>query len=400
MLRFTFDRYLFELPDILSLLLYLVVAFFMAERLSKHGVYYFRLFLLLSILHLAITIYYWYASIFTLADATFYYGTIYSTKASWLSNLKQGIYTVFFFLYPLVKYLNLSYLGCYLIFSLIGLTGYYYIISAIFYLANKYNLVIKRSHFYLLLLPGLHYWNVAIGKDSLIFFFIVMLMNGIIRRRFFFIILGVVGIGFIRSHILLLFLLGYIIGNLVINKRITIVQKGIGILFSFGVLVFFLPLVLERISLGSTQLDSIQEFIGYRLDRNQGRATSVDMSNANMITKIVSYLFRPLFFDADNILTLLSSIENCVWIYMVVSIVKNIKFKLVEIQSSGVYSTLFFSFLVPVIASSYLLSNLGIAVRQKTMFFPLIIVMLFLSYDAKIRRSIQIKYPLLGNSLA
>ena len=53
-------------------------------------------------------------------------------------------------------------------------------------------------------------------------------------------------------------------------------------------------------------------------------------------------------------------------------------------QYAGIYGMLFFSFIIAATAHSTTLTNLGIAVRMKTMYFIPLYILVFLSYDFRI----------------
>ena len=181
------DYEAFKIVDALMIVFYCLWAFYLCFLLSKYGKFHFYNFLLLSLIHFITTLVY-LPSIKT--DALRYFRIAFESHKSLIKPiLGQGTDFVNYYLYYLIHFFNLSYTGCYFLCSAIGLTGYFLIINTVVYLIKKYNLYYTKVNFYILLLPGLHYRNVALGKDSIVFFSIALFFSGIIRKNYISIIL-------------------------------------------------------------------------------------------------------------------------------------------------------------------------------------------------------------------
>jgi hypothetical protein len=375
----------FTIADAFSVIVFCMWAFFLSYRLSKHGYFFFYLFLFLSLLHFVTTIIY----IPNGKDSIKYFTIAYNSSFRLQEpELGQGVGFIYYLTYILVHYLKLSYTGCYFFYSAFGLTGYFFIINTIFYLIRKYDLYYRKEFFYILLLPGLHYWNVALGKDSMMFFSISLFFWAIIRRNIPGLLIGAFIIGIIRSPILVLFLGGTIAGVILMNKKVSILQKGFLMGLGIVLIILLLPLVQERLKLQSVDYENVNDYIDYRLTLLKGTGSAVDMSNASLPVKFFSFMFRPFFYDAKDVRTLASSFENAIWLLMVISMFLNLRKKMTETQYAAVYGMLFLAFL-PAIAQSTTVTNLGLAVRMKTMYFIPMILLVFLSYDFRVRRKLN-----------
>ena len=376
----------FQISDAISIIVFWVYAFYLSYMLSKRGYFFFYLFLFLALLHFVATVIY----IPNGKDSIKYFTISYNLNlASQNPTIDQGSNFVYFFTYFLIRVFNLSYTGCYFVYSFFGLTGYYFIINTIFYLIKKYELYYKKELFYILLLPGLHYWNVALGKDSIMFFSIALFFSGVIRKNIIWIVVGASIIGIIRSPILVLFVAGIIAGYILMNKKVSLVQKGLFMISGIVLIILLIPLVQARLGkLQSVDFDGVNDYIDYRLTLLQGKGAYIDMSNASPPVKLIGFLFRPFFYDARDWRTLASSFENIVWLSMVIFVFKNLRKKLTNTQYAGIYGMLFFSFIIAATAHSTTLTNLGIAVRMKTMYFIPLYILLFLSYDFRIGQMI------------
>ena len=292
-------------------------------------------------------------------DSVYYYYLAKNTD-EWLLQGQSGKFIVFL-TYPLVHFCLLSYIGCMYVFSFIALFGWFFLLKTIYSVVNG----AWFKCFYLLLLPQLHYWTCALGKDSLIFWGICMVVYAwYFHKSLIYYCLPCIVIGYIRSPVLMLLIVAFAVSFL-IKSRVSVFIK---VIFCAGMLVggiAFMPMVEER--LGGTDISSInslQTYIESQEAYNQIGGGAVDMQGANIFVKIFSYLFRPLFFDARNVLQLEASFENIAWLFMFVFIIKHFRLKYLFW-----FPTL--AFLLMWVAQGSVLNNLGIAMRQKIMFFPM-----------------------------
>lgn len=384
----------FGWPDAIAFVLYVFVAISWACRIRKAGSFWMRLFLLISVEHLLITIGYWYYSLTQVADATKYFSKA-QAATSLITQPGQGGGLIIATLQLLIHVFKLSYVGSYFVFSLFGLFGFYLLLKLILYLCEKYHQVVKREYLYFLLLPGIHFWSSAIGKDSMIFMFIVCMIYGLFAPKPFLFIIGAVGTGFIRSHVLLMIIVGIGGGYIFLNKKLNVFQKVLLMSLTIAAMIVVTPLVVKLLGLKSLSVDALEGFIDKQQTYNQSGGSSVNMTGASFPVKLLSYLFRPFFFDAHNVVSFLSSIENTAWIYMFYRLSMYFRRKMFHPVYSALYAPLFFGFLVPLFGLASALNNLGIAVRQKTMCFPFIFLLFILSswfdklLESRHRKTIQ-----------
>ncbi|MEP7109802.1 MAG: hypothetical protein ABI760_17535, partial [Ferruginibacter sp.] len=165
------------------------------------------------------------------------------------------------------------------------------------------------------------------------------------RRNIVWVAIGALLIGIIRSPILVLFVAGAIVGNVVMNKKIGPVQKSLFMLSGIVLIILLMPLVQERLKLQSVDYEGVNDYINYRLTLLQGRDAYIDMSNASPPVKFFSFLFRPFFYDVRDLRTLASSFENTVWLAMAIFVFINLKKKMTITHYAAIYSMLFFSFM-------------------------------------------------------
>jgi hypothetical protein len=358
--------------DVVIILLYLVGIVVISNNYLKISIKHFNLFLFVGITHLLFTFLYYTITLNNVADAIGYYRRVYFIFKSWQETLGskfgQGSNFIYFLLYPLVNFFKISYFGCFFVFSYVGLLGFKLLYDVIIHLYDKK----WSSSFIILLLPNLHFWTVGIGKDSLVFFALSYFVSAFyFKKSFRAYILPLILLGFIRIHIIVFIAIGYMFANTIKNnKKSTSYKIGFIVLISILTYLIF-PILKER--LGVDESSTIDEKIEKLQEINMNGDSGVDLSNALLIEKWFAYMYRPLFFDARNILSLLASFENTLYVYfsykslLIINLIK---------KKSSIDFFFWFCFFITIsisISSSYLLSNLGIAMRQKTMTFPFFI---------------------------
>ena len=378
--------------DVVIILLYLIGIIITSNNYLKISRKHFNLFLLVGITHLLFTFLYYSITLNNVADAIGYYRRVYFIFRSWPEtlgeNFGQGSNFIYFLLYPLVKFFNISYFGCFFIFSYVGLLGFKLMYDVIIDLFNNN----WSTNFLLLLLPNLHFWSVGIGKDALIFFALSCFVTVFyFKKSFRSYIIPLILVGFIRIHIVVFIAIGYMFATTFQNKSKSSGYKAFIIILSSLLSYVVFPLLKER--LGVDDASSVDEKIEKLQNVNMNGDSGVDLSNSFLIVKWLAYMYRPLFYDAKNVLSLLASIENT--LYVVISY-KCIKIFLFIKKADKIDFFFWFCFFIMItvsMPSAYLLSNLGIAMRQKTMAFPFFLS-LFL-YLVNSKNKINEKYRII-----
>ncbi|KGN76153.1 hypothetical protein HQ40_05055 [Porphyromonas gulae] len=307
-----------------------------------------------SVIHILATILYIQLAHLTNADALSYYDQALRAT-SWLETWGEGTNFIIYFLYPWVNWIGFDFILSFLPFSCIGLYGHYLIIRV---LESKYE--IKWSPFYLIiLLPQLHFWTCAIGKDAIIFASISYLIFywKISPKRLLPFAIALSTIGIIRAHILFILSIGFMI--YLFFKLKTKKSVALTIMLTIGIFLL-IPTVTQRV--GLREGENLEEYFERAQTHNQDGGSSVNMSNANIAEKVFSYIARPMFFDANNAFLLEASFENVIWAYMFL-------FYLLH-PFRAARTDYFFIFILLLLVNSYILTNLGISMRQKTMLFP------------------------------
>ncbi len=339
-------------------LFYWVIPPLLVQRLSRQ--FDKRVFFGIATIHYLVVLYYMVYSLSNPADARAYFEDA-SRDVAWHTHWNLGYDFVVAFLYPFVQWLTFSYIMSYLPYALVGLASYYLLLK---YIRRIFPTVNSRWS-YVLWLPQLHFFTCAIGKDSLIFFGICLMAISIFPRvKWGTLVMGIIIVTLVRLHITVFFLAGLVCYYILVSKMTVYLKVFlVGAILAAFLIVF--PIFNEFVGLGKSE--SYTEYVERRQGYNTDAGSSVDVANQNFVIKALSYVGRPLFFDANSILMLEASIENIVWLFMFLYVLC-FSFRRWSIaRSVFVFILPMLTFLIP---NAILLTNLGIAMRQKTMLFP------------------------------
>lgn len=338
--------------------------------------------ILLYVYHIIFSFYYVYESLSGPSDAPYYYISSMSKSVGFEVGTNGIIFITSFF----SNFLGMSYLGTFIAFSIIGFIG------VISFLGSLKEIVSSSKPMYwsiclvIIFLPGVHFWSSAIGKDGLAFMASGLLcwssLN--LKKRFFVALFAAAIFFFVRPHLALLVLsslgLAYVLyAKVSVNVRTTFLFVMIPAI----VAGFFVSLSYAGLD-DIQSVDEVSDFIGKRQNSNMQAGAGIDISSMSPPLRVFSYLYRPIIFEMSGIVAFVAGIENLILLIFSLcsfyclfkkrSYLDNVAFCFMV-----VFSILVLSFL------SYTSSNLGISMRQKWMFFPMIIClgMSFISSDVQ-----------------
>ena len=353
---------------ILLYVLYILKQFSVYTKINqKIGIF----SLVMGLVHFIITFASYGFILGSVADAKHYYSESVSITDWGLSYLSNGTSFIVFLNYMLVQWLQLSFLGCFLVFSFISYLGCLKLFDVIIDLTDrKYNV-----SYLLLLLIGTHFWTVSLGKDALMFYAMCCLCYNIYfdkpRSRY---ILPLMLIGFIRLHVLIFVLVGGGVSYVFTNKKIKTQTKFVFAGLVLGVLLFLIPFFLKEIAV--TNISDIEGKLQNSMNANLEGGAGVDMKDSNLIVKWFSYMFRPFIFEARDPMFLVSALENLVWLYIFFIIIKGLFFD--KIKTNYILWSYVGIILACTLPLAYTLANFGISMRQKIMIFPFFLILFFI----------------------
>ena len=337
--------------------------------------------------HLAFfLIYFTYASVES-SDSKAYYIDAGIVRENWTSLFLTGTKFIVFVASPLVQF-GLSYLTLMLIFSWTGYVGFVFA-----YLFFKENITINVTVFkkydlltLLLFLPNMHFWTVSLGKGSLIFMGLMLFIYSITfpQKRIFTLLLGGFLVYMIRPHVMLFVLVGVMIG-IVTGKsklgggiKILILAVSIAFLFSAKNSI----LSVAKLQNSENVIQDFDQFAAIQTGRLQTSNSGVQMSNYSLPVKFFTFWFRPLFIDSPSALGIFSSAENLIYLLLFAKIA-NRRFLRFIIKAPYLVKTSLIIFVLTSFALTFVMANLGIIMRQKSMvmYFGFFVIYYFLANE-------------------
>ena len=249
------------------------------------------------------------------------------------------------------------------------------IASLLFYSAWIRSCLIKPSaldhgFFFSIIVVAVGFWGGGIGKDAIALLGTSLFCFSLSGQRpnVSSLIFGVFLMVIVRPHIGAAMLVGLATAvpfarDLPVKFRAPLL--GLSILS----LLFLVPFVAWYIGLGTdADLSDLQSNIEERSTNFAGSAGFVDISSLPLVLKLLSYLFRPLPYEARSLTQLVASGQNSILLILIMLLVFKSKRSGHSRDFTSVALICFaFAAFIPLSIGT---SNLGISMRQKWMFVP------------------------------
>ena len=360
--------------------------------------HYYPAFVRIIIFHFAVGVGYYFFTRNGGGDAWGYWTqALEMDHTQFLQGLFDGEGTKFMwsFNYLFVNTLNLSFFANTMLYSMFGAVGIsFFLVVAL--RTIPYNKLINGYVLFPLIffLPNLHFWSSGVGKDSILFLCIAMFVYGLMkpfRRMPLLVLAGLLSMA-IRPHITLFLLIGFGLAY-IFGGKISGFQRLFFSAILIGVGVAILPSVLQFAKIDEASAEAFSDFAESKsavLSRSS-TGSAVDISSYPLPLKVLTFWFRPFFFDVRNINGLIASIENLI---LLIIFIKAMRSKPVAAFRAApfIIKGLVLFLIVGTLAFSQSLGNVGIMIRMRNMFLPgmLIYILWVFSYDQQ-RRLLQIR---------
>ena len=309
---------------------------------------------------------------------------------SWFSYYGEGTRFILWLCYIPSQLMGLSYITGNILFGFLGFIGIRYLFVMV---ADKFptnyeifGIALFPAFFYFL---NLHFWSAGVGKDAICFWGIAWFLFAIqkYQSRWWQAGIALFFVYMARPHMGQALIAG---GGLAIlfgsNVKIgyKIILGGVA-----GVIaIALIPSTLEALKIDELSLQSLENLAGSKVGNlNDSHVGSgFDLSSYPWPLKLLTYMFRPLFFDAHNFVAFFSSFENLLYLYLSFFIFRN--FTLEAIRDMPLFIKAGMITFIPVtIAFMSSLSNMGIIMRMKnmTMIYFLLFCFYLISYNKNLR---------------
>lgn len=336
--------------------------------------------------HMLFGLVYWTYAQFNRSDSVNYFNS-HKWYDNWFETFSPGTLFIEWVNYPFAKWLGFNYDMMMFFSTWVGFWGFVY-----FYLFFKENLKFNPKFegwdaiTIFMFLPNMHFWTASLGKGAYIFAGLGFLTYGLSwpGKRIFHIALGAFICYMIRPHILFAVMIGMGVGFILGREKVPAYQKYLAALA--GIVISILVYDKLLIYLGYDPNNVVASFEeesalnAQRLSKSAG--SGVDMSNYSMPMKLFTFWFRPLFIDSPNVLGIAVSFENALYIYMFSRIFKKSFIDYIRIAPAMVKMSAIVFFSISV-SMTYVMSNLGIIIRQKSqiMYYMLFVIVAFMDWE-------------------
>ncbi len=291
--------------------------------------------------------------------------------------------------YPFIKYFSFSYEMMMVLFAWFGFIGFVY-----FYIFFKENLRVNLKFqgydlvTILLFLPNMHFWTASLGKGSIIFMGIGMMTYAIpkLKSRLLIAAIGFFFTYFNRPHIAFAMILATGIGFVLGRDNVSKFQKYLVAIVGLGLSFFLYENVLSALNIDTENVvDSFTTEMGANADRlTSSSGSAVDMKSYPLPLKLFTFWFRPLFIDAPNALGLFVSLENLFYLFLFIKIFDKSFLRFIR-QAPAVVKMSAVMFASMSFAMTFVMSNLGIIIRQKSMimYFMFFVILAFMDWKQR-----------------
>jgi len=277
----------------------------------------------------------------------------------------------------LLRYFDLSYLGCFLFFNIIGTIGLLAFAGALKSVTYNSNKKIKIIALILILLPSVSFWSAGIGKDAISFMATGLALWAALnlKKRQGILVFSILAMLLVRPHIAGMMLIALSIAIL-FDKNVNL-QIKIGLtIFSIIASAVMVPYALKYAGVGeNVNAEKLEGYFDKKQNHNLAGGSSLDITSMPLPVKMFTYLFRPLPHEAHNITALLASLDNIMILLLFVISIKHLNNKKLKLDLANRKFLWFFA-IITLIILSLTTANLGIAMRQKWMFMPMFIYLL------------------------
>lgn len=373
---------------IVFILLFVINNLMLGRLAKKYSFFDKKLMNQLYWYHLAFFVIYFIYGIYNRSDSYQYYQVAVDMIEGSESVFQTGTKFVSYFAVPFVQ-LGLSYSSLMLVYAWMGYVGFVYA-----YLYFKESIPINVTVFgrfdlltLLLFLPNMHFWTASLGKGSLIFMGLMLFTQAVKfpQKRLFTLLIGGFFIYMVRPHVMLFVLVGVMIGILTGKGKISIGIKLLVLVASVGFLAAASSSILKVAKLENSEnvVDDFEQFSQTSAARLESSADSgVSMSSYPLPFKLFTFWFRPLFVDSPGVVGLFSSAENLIYLLLFAKIC-NRRFMRFILKAPYMVKMSVIVFLLSSFALTFVMSNLGIIMRQKSMvmYFGFFVIYYFLALE-------------------
>lgn len=288
-----------------------------------------------------------------------------------------------------VQTFDLSLLGTFLLHNVFGSIGLLAFAGSLRHASLGKTKYIRRLVAVIIFLPSISFWSSALGKDALAFMAAGLVLWAAIelKNRKILMGIGIAAMFLVRPHIAGFMVLA-LIGASVFDSRSPGWQRATVAIIALVVSAFLIPFALNYAGVGEdVDAEGLSEYVDKRQSVNAQGDTSVDIASMSWPMKLFTYMFRPILLEARNVFSLAAAIDNSIILFLFFVGWRG----LLRRRSGAATGNRTFLLLyvgMAWVVLAFTTANLGIALRQKWMFAPMLIFILVASASDRSRRNV------------
>jgi hypothetical protein len=277
----------------------------------------------------------------------------------------------------LVSGMGMSILGVFLVFNIFGQIGLLAFWGSLKHAVSGKVWWVRYLAVVFVLLPSVSFWSSALGKDAISFMAVGLALwsslnlskRGVMMTSSIFVMF------LVRPHMAGIMVLAVASASLLDGKT-PILRKFFLVFVASGVASVLVPFALDYAGIGEVvDAETVTDYIDKRQTYNMDGGGGVDIASMSLPVKMFTYLFRPFIFEARNAFSLAAGADNIILLFLFVvggfSMFRGKKSGLNE-NRTFMWAYSLGSWLILAMTTA----NLGIALRQKWMFVPMLVFLL------------------------
>jgi hypothetical protein len=314
-----------------------------------------------------------YVNLFSdqLVDMHFYFDSSFNRVTDFALSTGGIIYITSFF----SVFLGFSFLATNLFFSLFGVVAIMFLFSCLTNDQHDKNKWTSFKALAIVFLPSVSFWSSSIGKDGMSFLSVCIyawvFMN--FAQRKYMLIVSVLFMVLVRPHVGVLMVLSILL-YILSSSRLNILAKSALLIGGLFASYFLMASVLTMVEGDGGRFSDISNIIDRQQTLNADGGSSIDISQMSLPMQMFTYLFRPMLFEGVSVLQLLVGFENLFLLFLALEFLLKLIRMRVSRRDLNV-PQLTYGVLVWILLA-ITTANLGIAVRQKWMIAPPLLVMI------------------------
>lgn len=327
--------------------------------------------------HALFAVAYWQYSLGNPADAVRYYRDAFEP----IPSFRPGTPFINYVVTPLVQVFDISYFGLYLIFHMAGLIGIYALYASLRKLTVNAPINTQYAALLCVVLPGINFWSAAPGKDSIFLMAVGLTIWAFVHTpvKKGTLIFAIALMAVIRPHVAAVFVLSIFIASLT-TSQLSVIKKSLAMIVLAPVCFMAIQFALAFVNIEAAE---IAGYVEGRQSLNQSGGGAIALESMSPPARMFAYVFRP-FFDSLGVATLLITFEHILLLSILGWGAMNFR-KVPSSIDPFPRRVFFICSIVMWIMFANTTANLGIALRQKWMFLPMLLVLAISYWPRKVR---------------